>query len=172
MALHRQPTLARAFCTLEGLLSEDPSCSDPVSTAKTTVFLANDVPKKKKALRYAVRLDDAIRLILRRHDAFAVTATHSPVVVQETLRRQIAVVRRSGMETHIGQPRIETYGESIGEITNEIFGLTADATDFHAVLLRLVNTGLPLEAIEAFFDQGLSLQARAYVMTEIARRKD
>ncbi len=113
----------------------------------------------------------AVRLILRRHDAFAVIATHSPVVVQESLRRHIAIVRRSGAETHIAQPKIETYGESIGEITNEIFGLTADATDFHAVLLRLVNLGLPLESIETLFDQGLSLQARAYVMTEIARRQ-
>jgi hypothetical protein len=30
---------------------------------------------------------------------------------------------------------------------------------------------MPLETIEALFDPGLSLQARAYVMTEIARRQ-
>lgn len=112
----------------------------------------------------------AIRLILRKHDAFGVIATHSPVVVQESLRRHIAIVRRSGTETHIAEPRIETYGESIGELTNEIFGLTADATDYHTVLLRLVELGMPIESIEAFFDPGLSLQARAYVMTELARR--
>lgn len=112
----------------------------------------------------------AVRLILRKHDAFGVVATHSPVVVQESLRGHIAIVRRSGTETHIAEPRIETYGESIGELTNEIFGLTADATDYHGVLLRLVEMGMPLEAIEALFDHGLSLQARAFVMTEIARR--
>lgn len=114
----------------------------------------------------------AVRLILRKHDAFGVVTTHSPVVVQESLRRHIAIVRRSGTETHIVEPRIETYGESIGELTNEIFGLTADATDYHAVLLRLVGLGMSLETIEAFFDQGLSLQARAYVMTDIARRQN
>ena len=113
----------------------------------------------------------AVRLILRKHDSFGVVATHSPVVVQESLRRHIAIVRRSGTETHIAEPRIETYGESIGELTNEIFGLIADATDYHAVLLRLVGLGMPLETIEALFDKGLSLQARAYVMTEIARRQ-
>tara|TARA_R110000787_G_scaffold52367_3_gene123363 strand:+ start:835 stop:2448 length:1614 start_codon:yes stop_codon:yes gene_type:complete len=112
----------------------------------------------------------AVRLILRRNDAFAVVATHSPVVVQETLRSHIAVVRRSGTETRILQPRIETYGESIGEITNEIFGLTADATDYHQSLLKLISMGLSLESIEALFEKGLSLQARAFVMTELARR--
>src|SRR3546814_6534158 len=63
----------------------------------------------------------AVRAVLRHNDAVAVVATHSPVVVQETMGRHIAVVRRFGAETRIAAPRIETYGESIGELTNEIF---------------------------------------------------
>ena len=112
----------------------------------------------------------AVRLVLRKNDAFAVVATHSPVVVQETLRRHTAIVRRSGRETGIFPPRIETYGESIGEITNEVFGLTADTTDYHETLSRLVSSGMSLDNIERLFENGLSLQARAYVMTELARR--
>lgn len=112
----------------------------------------------------------AVRLILRRNDAFAVIATHSPVVVQETLARHVAIVRRSGTETRISEPKIETYGESIGEITNEIFGLTSDATDFHTTLEKLVEDNLGLEAIEALFEKGLSLQARAFVMTRLAEK--
>jgi AAA domain, putative AbiEii toxin, Type IV TA system len=112
----------------------------------------------------------AVRLVLRRNDAFAIIATHSPVVVQETLSRHIAVVRRSGAETNILSTRIETYGESIGEITNEVFGLNADATDFHLTLSRFVARGYSLETIENLFEKGLSLQARAFVMTELGRR--
>ncbi|MBL3571571.1 hypothetical protein BV509_01150 [Rhodovulum sulfidophilum] len=113
----------------------------------------------------------SVRLILRHHDAFGVIATHSPVVVQESLRRHISVVRRTGAETHISRPRIETYGESIGEITNEIFGLNANTTDYHIVLNNLVGFGMSVDDIDNLFDRGLSLQARAYVMTEIARRE-
>ena len=111
----------------------------------------------------------ALRLILDNNDAFAVVATHSPVVVQETLGRNVSVVRRSDAETVIKLPRIETYGESIGEITDEVFGLNSDATDFHKTLLGLVRGGMTLESIEALFERGLSLQARAYVMSELAR---
>ena len=111
-----------------------------------------------------------VRVILRRNDAFAVVATHSPVVVQETLSRHVSIVRRSGDETRIFRPRIQTYGESIGEITNEVFGLTADATDFHLTLSRLVDKGMLLETIEALFEGGLSMQARAFVMTKLASR--
>jgi ABC-type branched-subunit amino acid transport system ATPase component len=113
----------------------------------------------------------ALRLILSRNDAFAVIATHSPVVAQETLGRHVSVVRRNGDATTIKPPRIETYGESIGEITDEVFGLNSDATDFHRTLQQLVRHGMSLEAIESLFERGLSLQARAYVMSETARKK-
>lgn len=112
----------------------------------------------------------ALRLILDENDAFAVVATHSPVVVQETLGRHVSVIRRSGTETTIHLPRIETYGESIGEITDEVFGLNSDATDFHQILMNLVEAEMTLESIEGLFERGLSLQARAYVMSELARK--
>jgi predicted ATP-dependent endonuclease of OLD family len=112
----------------------------------------------------------ALRLILNSNDAFAVVATHSPVVAQETLGRHVSVVRRSGSETTIRPPRIETYGESIGEITDEVFGLNAEATDFHTTLLGLVRAGMTFDNIEGLFERGLSLQARAYVMSELARK--
>lgn len=136
--------------------------------AKTIVLI--DEPESHLHPPLLAALMHSIRIILRKHDAFAIIATHSPVVAQETLSRHISVVRRAGSETHILSPRIETYGESIGEITNEVFGLNADATDFHQTLGELVQAGLSLESIEGMFDRGLSLQARAFVMTLIAGR--
>jgi energy-coupling factor transporter ATP-binding protein EcfA2 len=112
----------------------------------------------------------AVRHVLEKNDAFAVVATHSPVVAQETLGQHVSVVRRSGDNITITPPRIETYGESIGEISDEVFGLNSDATDFHKALRSLVQANMSLEEIEALFQRGLSLQARAYVMTELARK--
>ncbi|MEO9788872.1 MAG: AAA family ATPase [Aurantimonas coralicida] len=112
----------------------------------------------------------SVRLVLEANDAFAVVATHSPVVVQETLGRHVSVVNRVGDEVTIFPPRIETYGESIGEITDEVFRLHPGATDFHATLKAMVDVGLTTEQIDGRFDRGLSLQARAYVMSLIATR--
>lgn len=112
----------------------------------------------------------SVRLVLEANDAFAVVATHSPVVVQETLGRHVSVVNRVGDEITILPPRIETYGESIGEITDEVFRLHPGATDFHATLKALVDSGLTTEQINGRFDRGLSMQARAYVMSLVASR--
>jgi hypothetical protein len=112
----------------------------------------------------------SVRLVLEAKDAFAVVATHSPVVVQETLGRHVSIVNRVGDQITILPPRIETYGESIGEITDEVFRLHPGATDFHATLKAMVDAGFTTEQIDGRFDRGLSLQARAYVMSLVAMR--
>lgn len=114
----------------------------------------------------------AVRLVLEENDAFAVIATHSPVVVQETLGRHVSIVNRVGNEVAILPTRVETYGESIGEITDEVFRLHPGATDFHATLKSMVDAGLSVEEIDKQFDRGLSFQARAYVMSLAASRED
>ncbi len=107
----------------------------------------------------------SVRLVLEANDAFAVVATHSPVVVQETLGRHVSVVNRVGDEITILPPRIETYGESIGEITDEVFRLHAGATDFHATLKALVDAGLTTEQMRRALRPRPQPAGPAYVMS-------
>jgi predicted ATPase len=108
----------------------------------------------------------ALRRILRTHSAFAIVATHSPVVVQESLAQHVKVIRREGTATQITPIRVESFGEGLGLISAEVFGLQSDATDFHRVLDEVTAKLKSLEAIEALFQDGaMSHQARAYVMS-------
>jgi predicted ATPase len=110
----------------------------------------------------------AIRIILNTKKAFAIVATHSPVVIQETLVRHTYLIRREGKSTLITKPNIETFGENIGTLTGETFGLNTRTTDFHSTLDRLIKDHKNLEIIESFFQPyGLSMQARAYVMSQL-----
>jgi energy-coupling factor transporter ATP-binding protein EcfA2 len=114
----------------------------------------------------------ALRRILSAHQAFAIVATHSAVVVQESLAQHVKVVRREGKVTQFVPVRIETFGEGLGLISGEVFGLQSDATDFHKVLDQLVERVGNLEGIEALFQDGvMSHQARAYVMSMLAASK-
>ena len=114
----------------------------------------------------------SIRFILVKFDACAVLATHSPVVAQETLSRDISILRRNDDEITIKAPKIETFGESIGEITNEIFGLNSNVTDYYEVLNRLAREFKTLKKVDQQFEFGLSLQARAYVLSVLAMEED
>ncbi len=110
----------------------------------------------------------ALRNLLAARHAFAIIATHSPVVLQETLARHVLVVRRSGDTVVTETASLETFGENTGTITHEIFGLSSEATDYHLQLDELIAAYKTLDAIEERFDQGLSHQARAYVMSKLA----
>ena len=111
----------------------------------------------------------ALRRVLRRFESSALIATHSPVVVQECLAKHVHVVRREGDSFAIRPLRAETFGESIGLITAQVFGMQSDATDFHGVLDQLVDRYDSREDIEKLFLGGvMSGQARAYVMSKLA----
>ncbi len=112
----------------------------------------------------------AIRVVLEVKNALAVVATHSPVVLQETLAQHVRIVTRVGDHFSVEQPPMETFGENVGILTQSVFGLTSATTDFHNVLDLLVQGCDNLEQINEVFSPSLSGQALAYVMAGLARK--
>lgn len=113
----------------------------------------------------------AIRHILDVRKSFCIVATHSPVVVQETLAKHVMIVERHGESVQIKRPLIETFGENIGTLTSEVFGFLPTVTDYHKILRLLVNKFDDIQEIEDLFGSGgLSAQARAYVMSRFAQK--
>lgn len=78
-----------------------------------------------------------MRKVLAEYKSVMLVATHSPVVVQEIPAANVFVVSAQGGKVHFRHPLIETYGAGIGEITNEVFGLTTDKTEHFRVIDQL-----------------------------------
>ena len=97
-------------------------------------------------------------------------STHSPVVLQETLTQHVHIIRRIGDECNVFRPTRETFGENVGALTYDAFGLTAASTDFHEGLDALVESIGDVEKIDELFTPGLSAQARSYVVSSLSRR--
>lgn len=111
-------------------------------------------------------LMNAIRAILHNDESFCVVATHSPVVVQESMAEDVKVIKREGSVTSVLGLSSETFGENIGLITAEVFGLNSETTDYHRVLDKLVTKYSDQEELEALFLNGqMSHQARGYTMS-------
>lgn len=106
----------------------------------------------------------AVGRLLERHDSFAVIATHSPVVVQEVPAHYVKILRRHGEQMTIDEPEIETYAESVGLLTTQVFNLDSRGTDYQGTLTELVARLGPA-AVEQLFEGRMSSQARAIVMT-------
>jgi energy-coupling factor transporter ATP-binding protein EcfA2 len=72
--------------------------------------------------------------LLTSRNGAAIVATHSPVVLQEVPRSCVWVLRRSGIVVNAERPEIETFGENMGVLTREVFGLEVTASGFHQLL--------------------------------------
>lgn len=106
----------------------------------------------------------SIRACLEIFDGYAVIATHSPVVLQETPARSVRVLRRAADKNCVVTPSIETFAESIGVITQEVFNLGDGSTDWHETL-RLLALRYSLDDIEELFGMRLGFAARSYVIS-------
>lgn len=111
----------------------------------------------------------SIRYLLRDTSSFAIIATHSPVVIQETPSRNVHVIRRNGRETTVGTVKIETFGENIGILTSEVFDLDASQSDYRHLLEKLSERSL--NEIDTLFAKPLGTQARSFVRSIQALKK-
>ncbi len=123
----------------------------------------------------------AVRRILNERDAFMIIATHSPIILQETLHQHVSVIRKQGTTLSIKKPEIQTFGENIGILTQLAFGLTTEITDYHDTLIEVVkeltmwdenkNIDLLLEEIDDIFENGLSTQSRSFIISYIYKNQ-
>ena len=60
----------------------------------------------------------------------AIFATHSPVVLREIPRKCVYVLRSRDGLRYVSHPNIETFGENLGVLLNEVFGVNADKSGY------------------------------------------
>jgi ABC-type lipoprotein export system ATPase subunit len=141
-----------------------------VANARPRSLVLFDEPEAHLHPPLMAALIHAVRVVLDQVNALCIVATHSPVLLQETLARHVRIVRRVGETLEIGAPKLETFGENVGILTYDAFGLTATSTDFHETLDLLISGCSSPEQIDELFTPGLSGQARAYVLSRFAAK--
>lgn len=68
------------------------------------------------------------------------------------------------------RPQIETFGENVGSLTREVFGLEVTQSGFHALLQRAVADGGSYEAIVASYSDQLGQEGRGMLRAMVANR--
>lgn len=58
-------------------------------------------------------------------------ATHSPIVVQELPKQTVNIIEKYGDSIIVRKPNIETFGETLGVLINEIFKFNPEKTGFY-----------------------------------------
>lgn len=93
----------------------------------------------------------AVSELLTSRNGVALIATHSPVVLQEVPKRCVWLLGRSGGYSWATRPELETFGENVGTLTREVFGLQIVQTGFNRLIREAVyETGDFRMAVEKF----------------------
>lgn len=107
--------------------------------------------------------------ILEDFDSYAVMATHSPVVIREIPAKRVIVFEREEDLTTAHSLTVESFGESVAELTKHVFETVEVDSVYRRVLKELANDE-PAERVLARFDRGLSLNAQAYLLAQYGKK--
>ncbi|HHV7519237.1 TPA: AAA family ATPase [Burkholderia orbicola] len=112
----------------------------------------------------------ALSDLLVNRNGVAIVATHSPVILQEVPSECVWKIWRNGRIVQAERPTIETFGENVGVLTREVFGLEVTDAGFHQLLRTAAHDGENFEDVIAKFDNRLGGEARALIRALMVNR--
>ncbi|MCC7702248.1 AAA family ATPase [Janthinobacterium sp. GW460P] len=141
-----------------------------VETVEEKTLVLMDEPESHLHPPLLSAFTRALSDLLHDRNAVAIVATHSPVVVQEVPSSCVWKITRSGNCARRDRPEIETFGENVGVLTREIFGLEVSKSGFHAMLQSAVDDGGVFEGIMNIYQDQLGYEAQAILRAMIRGR--
>lgn len=114
----------------------------------------------------------ALSELLDNRNGVAIIATHSPVVLQEIPKSCVWKIVRTGKTTEAFRLPNETFGENVGVLTREVFGLEVEKSGFHKLLSDSVNQGGTYDDILADYNDQLGREGKLLLKTLIRLRDE
>ena len=110
----------------------------------------------------------ALSDLLVNRNAVAIIATHSPVVLQEVPKSCVWKLERLRNEGKSYRPESETFGENVGILTREVFGLEVTKSGFHSLLAESVRSGKSFGEIMDLYNNQLGFEGQAILRALLA----
>lgn len=107
----------------------------------------------------------ALSELLITTNGVAIIATHSPVILQEVPKSCAWKLRRIGAEAISERLITETFGENVGVLTNEVFGLEVTNSGFYKLLEKVALEQKSYNDVIEYFQGQLGMEAKAILMT-------
>lgn len=122
------------------------------STILPKSLLLIDEPENTLHPPFIMALIDSINMLAMEQDSMVLIATHSPIIVQQLLRKNVLMMYRDSItnKSSIKIPSIETFATSIDTLDDYIFGLDIRKAGYYKYLkeIRTKHPELSLEEIK------------------------
>lgn len=112
----------------------------------------------------------ALSNLMSETNSLAIVATHSAVVLQEVPQACAWKVWSLDGSTVVGPPTIQTFGENLGVLTEEVFGLEMDKSGYHALLRSIANEFDDYRSAKEHLGNAIGEEAKVLLRTMISMK--
>jgi len=143
--------------------------SEIISHIRYDSLILFDEPETHLHPNAISQLMNLIYDLVKKFESYCIIATHSPLIIQELLSKNVYVMERHENFPVIRKIAIESFGENLTVLTDEVFGNREIEKQYKNTIDRMVLKGLGYEEIInelSSDDIPLSLNARLYIKSK------
>lgn len=146
--------------------------SEIVANIRLDSLLLFDEPKTHLHPNAISQLINGIAKLISEFESYCVIATHSPIIIQEMFSRDVLVISREENVPSVKKIGIESFGENLSVITEEVFGSRAIPKFYETTIERLVQQHKSYDKVLAIIKEGnlpMSLNVRLYIQSLVEK---
>lgn len=109
---------------------------------------------------------NGIAELINEFESYCVIATHSPIIIQEMFSRDVLVISREENVPSVNKIGVESFGENLSIITEEVFGNRSIPKFYETTMKKLVRRYKTYDKVLGILKEDnlpLSLNVRLYL---------
>lgn len=115
------------------------------------------------------QLINTIYELVNEFQSYCIIGTHSPLIIQELLSKNVYVIERNGNIPDIRRIGVESFGENLTTLTDDVFGNREIPKQYKKIIDEKVSLGMSFDGIVSllqFDEMPLSLNTRLYIKSK------
>jgi len=144
-----------------------------VANIRNNTLILYDEPETHLHPNAISQLINTLFNLLERFDSYCIITTHSPIIIRELVSKNVYVFDRNDSFFNVKQLQIETYGENLTTLTDEVFGNRSVPNQYKNALKKMVDDNYSYEEIVTKISGSipLSLNASLYLQSLLNEKK-
>jgi predicted ATPase len=149
--------------------------SEIVANIRLDSLLLFDEPETHLHPNAISQLMNGIAELVSEFESYCIIATHSPIIIQEMFSRDVLIISREENVPSVKKIGIESFGENLSVITEEIFGNRTVPKFYEATIRKLVKHYKSYDEVLGIMEDGnlpLSLNVRLYLQSLVEKNAE
>jgi ABC-type multidrug transport system ATPase subunit len=146
--------------------------SEIVANIRLDSLILFDEPETHLHPNAISQLMNGIAELVSEFESYCIIATHSPIIIQEMFSRDVLILSREENVLSVKKIGIESFGENLSVITEEVFGNRSIPRFYETTIKTLVKRHKTYDEVLKIMKEGnlpLSLNVRLYLQSLVEK---